>query len=60
MTEKVYLHKSECEYRALRRDTLTERFTACGCREVSRLFPEQTGFYQPIVIAKNKHGRKMT
>jgi len=31
---------------------LTERFTACGCREVSWLFPEQTGFYQPIVIAK--------
>jgi SAM-dependent methyltransferase len=46
------IHKFECEYRAIRRDELSKRFTACGCREVAWLFPEQTGFYQPIVVAK--------
>ena len=26
--------------------------TAHGCREVTWLFPEESGFYQPIVVAK--------
>ena len=44
--------KFECEYRAVRRDELTELFTDEGCREVVWLFPEETGFYQPVVVAR--------
>ena len=29
-----------------------EEAYACGCREVVWKYPEETGFYQPIVIAK--------
>lgn len=46
------VNKFECEYRATRRDELTALFRACGCREVEWLFPEETGFYQPIVAAR--------
>ncbi|OUM64706.1 hypothetical protein PIROE2DRAFT_8473 [Piromyces sp. E2] len=42
----------ECEYRATRRDELTNLLRANGCREVIWELPEKTGFYQPIVIAK--------
>lgn len=45
-------HKFECEYRATRRKELTELFTKSGCEEVIWLFPEETGFYQPIFVAK--------
>ena len=41
-----------CEYRATRRDELTELLLSAGCREIKWLFPEETGFYQPIVIAQ--------
>jgi len=41
-----------CEYRATRREELTARFTASGCKAVVRLFPEETGFYQPIIVAR--------
>lgn len=44
--------KFECEYRATRRAELTKLLTANGCGKVTWLFPEGTGFYQPIVIAK--------
>ena len=44
--------KFECEYRATRRQEITELLMACGCHEVVWKFPEETGFYQPIVIAK--------
>lgn len=44
--------KFECEYRATRRAELTNLLTANGCGEVLWLFPEETGFYQPIIIAK--------
>ena len=44
--------KFECEYRATRREEITNLLTAHGCREVRWLFPEETGFYQPVVIAK--------
>ncbi|MBQ9960466.1 MAG: class I SAM-dependent methyltransferase [Firmicutes bacterium] len=46
------INKFECEYRATRRAELTELLTACGCKTVEWKFPEETGFYQPIVIAK--------
>jgi len=44
--------KFECEYRATRRAELTELLLACGCRDIQWKFPEETGFYQPMVIAK--------
>ena len=46
------IRKFECAYRATRRAELTDLLTAAGCRAVTWLFPEETGFYQPIVIAK--------
>ena len=44
--------KFECEYRATRRTEITDLLLASGCSEVNWLFPEETGFYQPIVVAK--------
>ena len=48
----LQVSKFACEYRAVRREELTELLLAAGCREVAWLFPEETGFYQPIVVAK--------
>ena len=50
--ESLQIRKFDCEYRATRRDELTSLLCANGCREVAWKFPEETGFYQPIVIAK--------
>lgn len=44
--------KFDCALRAVRREELTDLLLAHGCREVVWKFPEETGFYQPIVIAK--------
>ena len=46
--------KFECEYRATRRDELAELLLACGCSEAVWRFPEETGFYQPIITAKRQ------
>ena len=46
------ISKFECEYRAVRREEITGLLHACGCRDVRWEFPETTGFYQPIVIAR--------
>ncbi len=35
-----------------RREELTELFIANGCGNVEWLFPEVTGFYQPIIVAR--------
>ncbi|MBQ7473452.1 MAG: class I SAM-dependent methyltransferase [Oscillospiraceae bacterium] len=43
--------KFSCEYRATRRGELTELLLAAGCGRVDWLFPEETGYYQPIVAA---------
>lgn len=43
-----------CEYRATRREELTNLLRTNGCGSVSWLFPEETGFYQPLVIAKKE------
>lgn len=43
--------KFDCEYRATRRAELTKLLADCNCT-VCWKFPEETGFYQPIVIAK--------
>ena len=45
------ISKFDCEYRATRREELTKLLLASGCSEVDWKFPEETGFYQPIVIA---------
>ena len=42
----------ECEYRAVRRKELTDLLLSAGCREAVWKFPDETGFYQPIVIAR--------
>ena len=33
-------------------DHYDKLFLACGCSRVCWLFPEETGFYQPIILAK--------
>ena len=50
--EDLQVSKFACEYRATRRQELTDLLRAAGCREVVWLFPEESGFYQPIVVAK--------
>lgn len=48
----LQISKFVCEYRATRREELTELLLASGCSSVEWKFPEETGFYQPIVIAR--------
>ena len=50
--ETLHIGKFECEYRATRRAEMTALLRKYGCTEVRWLFPEETGFYQPIVVAK--------
>ena len=50
--ETLQVSKFDCEYRTVLREELTELLTAAGCSSVEWKFPEETGFYQPIVIAK--------
>jgi len=44
--------KFVCEYRATRRAELTSLLLSNGCSEVTWKFPEETGFYQPILVAR--------
>lgn len=48
----VQVSKFDCVYRATRREEITQLLQENGCREVKWLLPEDTGFYQPIVVAK--------
>ena len=50
--KKLGVSKSECEYRAVRREELTELFQKSGLGSVSWKFPEETGFYQPVAVAR--------
>lgn len=50
--DTLRISKFECEYRATRREELTNLLKANGCAQVVWLFPEETGFYQPVVVAK--------
>lgn len=58
--EKLEISKFECAYRATRRAELTDLLLASGCSEANWLFPEETDFYQPIVVARkqNEEGTK--
>ncbi len=47
----LQISKFDCEYRATRREEMTELFLANGCRDAVWKFPEETGFYQPIIMA---------
>lgn len=48
------ISKFVCEYRATCRAEITDLLLAGGCSEVKWLFPEETDFYQPIVVAKKE------
>ena len=48
----LQVSRFECEYRAVRREEMTRLLLAHGCRKVEWKFPEETGFYQPIVVGK--------
>ena len=48
----LQIEKFECEYRAVRREELTAQLLSHGCRDAVWHFPEETGFYQPIVTAR--------
>lgn len=50
--DSLQVSKFECEYRATRREELTDLLKENGCSEVVWLFPEETGFYQPVVVAR--------
>ena len=56
--EDLQVSKFACEYRAVRREELTELLRSGGCSEVIWKFPEETGFFQPVVIAKK--GRQVS
>lgn len=50
--ENLQVSKFECEYRATRRAEMTELLHAYGCSNVEWKFPDEIGFYQPIVVAR--------
>lgn len=50
--ETLEISKFQCEYRATCRDEITKILYDEGCIQVKWMFPEESGFYQPIVIAK--------
>ena len=49
---ELRISRFECDYRAVRREELTSLLKNNGCGEVIWKFPDETGFYQPIVIAR--------
>lgn len=49
--EDLQISKFPCEYRATRREELTDLLLQEGCT-VEWKFPEETGFYQPIFLAR--------
>ena len=50
--ETLQISKCECDYRAARREELKKMLLDGGCSEAVWKFPEETGFYQPIIIAR--------
>ena len=50
--ETLSVSKYDCAYRAVRRAELTELLYAAGCAEVLWKMPEESGYYQPVVLAK--------
>lgn len=50
--DTLHTSKYQCKYRATRRDELTNMLLSSGFSEVAWKFIDETGFYQPIVVAK--------
>lgn len=50
--EKFETNLRKTQYRAYRRHDLTKIFETAGFVEISWLMPEQSGYYQPILICK--------
>lgn len=50
--ETLQVSKFDCEYRATRRQEITDLLLQSGFGCVEWKFPQETGFYQPIVVAK--------
>ncbi len=50
--DNLQISKFDCEYRATRREELTELLLSHGCNKVEWKMPEESGFYQPVLIAK--------
>ena len=50
--EKLGVEKYECMYRAVRRDELTSLLKDFGCKDVKWLFSEESGYYQPVLVAR--------
>lgn len=50
--EALQVSKFQCEYRATKRDEMTELLLVHGCSNVEWKFTDETGFYQPIVVAR--------
>lgn len=50
--ESPEVSRFECEYRTIRRDELTKLLEDAGCTEIEWKFTEDSGFYQPIVVAR--------
>ena len=50
--DTLQVSKFECEYRATCRQEMTDLLMENGCHKVVWKFPAETGFYQPIVIAR--------
>jgi SAM-dependent methyltransferase len=48
----LQVSKFDCEYRATRRQELADMLLRYGCSDVQWKFPEDTTFYQPIVVAR--------
>ena len=48
----LQISKFECEYSATTREELTNLLVSNGCSKVMWKLPEETGFYQPILIAR--------
>lgn len=52
--DELQVSKFECEYRATTREEMTKLLLDYGCSKVEWKFPEDTGFYQPIVVARKR------
>ncbi|MBR6567293.1 MAG: class I SAM-dependent methyltransferase [Clostridia bacterium] len=52
--ENLQISKFDCEYRATRREELTNLLLSHGCSKVEWKTPEESGFYQPVVIAEKQ------
>ena len=50
--DEPVIHKFGCSYRALTRAALTGALSLAGFCRVKWIFPKESGFYQPMVIAE--------